>query len=107
MSNLTDYVLFRDSKLASKYHSSSKIPMVTLFEAYLDGKVDIPDMDAFLDGRHDLVKYSITDEHWKFFFTRFIPEVPIHPKAPDGRNMGKPYYTAQYDFRLVPSGRAN
>lgn len=36
-----------------------------------------------------------------------IVEFPKHQpgKAPDGRLMGKPYYTAQYDFRLVPSGR--
>jgi hydroxyquinol 1,2-dioxygenase len=26
-------------------------------------------------------------------------------KAPDGRDMKKPYYTAKYDFRLVPSAR--
>jgi hydroxyquinol 1,2-dioxygenase len=36
-----------------------------------------------------------------------IVEFPKHQpgKAPDGRLMGKPYYTAKYDFRLVPSGR--
>ena len=35
-----------------------------------------------------------------------IVEFPKHPpgKAPDGRSMDKPYYTAKYDFRLVPSG---
>jgi hydroxyquinol 1,2-dioxygenase len=34
-----------------------------------------------------------------------VVEFPRHPpgKAPDGRTLGKPYYTAQYDFRLVPS----
>lgn len=34
-----------------------------------------------------------------------IVEFPQHPpgKAPDGRAMNKPYYTAKYDFRLVPS----
>jgi hydroxyquinol 1,2-dioxygenase len=28
-----------------------------------------------------------------------------HPpgKAPDGRTMGKPFYTAKYDFKLVSS----
>jgi cyclopropane fatty-acyl-phospholipid synthase-like methyltransferase len=93
MTNLADYVLFRDSKLASRYAGSngSTIPMTTLFEAYLDGKVDIPDMDAFLDARHDVVKYSITDDHWKFFFTRFIPEVAIHSKAQDERIVREHY----------------
>ena len=34
-----------------------------------------------------------------------IVAFPKHPpgKAPDGRTMSKPYYTAHYDFRLVPS----
>jgi hydroxyquinol 1,2-dioxygenase len=36
-----------------------------------------------------------------------IVEFPQHPpgKAPDGRSMSKPYYTAKYDFRLVPSAQ--
>ena len=36
-----------------------------------------------------------------------IVEFPKHQagKAPDGRTMNRPYYTAKYDFRLVPSGR--
>ena len=34
-----------------------------------------------------------------------IVDFPKHApgKAPDGRTMDKPYYTAKYDFRLVPS----
>lgn len=36
-----------------------------------------------------------------------IVDFPKHPpgKAPDGRQMDKPFYTAKYDFRLVPSAR--
>jgi hydroxyquinol 1,2-dioxygenase len=35
-----------------------------------------------------------------------VVDFPQQPagKAPDGRAMSKPYYTAKYDFRLVPSG---
>jgi hypothetical protein len=97
MSNLTDYVLFRDSKLASKYSPSSKMPMTKLFEAYLDGKLDIPDMDAFLDARHDVVKYAIVDDHWKFLFTRLIPEVAIHSQAQDERIV-RDHYDRGDDF---------
>jgi hydroxyquinol 1,2-dioxygenase len=34
-----------------------------------------------------------------------VIDFPEHPpgKAPDGRSMSKPYYTAKYDFRLVPT----
>jgi cyclopropane fatty-acyl-phospholipid synthase-like methyltransferase len=99
MTNLADYVLFRDSKLAARYAggAGSKIPMTTLFEAYLDGKVDIPDMDAFLSARADVVKYTITEDHLKFFFTRMIPEVAIHSKAQDERIV-RDHYDRGDDF---------
>src|SRR5579863_3003393 len=77
---LTDYVVFHDHDLGVRY-SDGKIPMTTLFEAYLDGAVDIPDIDVFLDGRADLVNYTLTKHHFEFLFTRFIPEVAIHSKA--------------------------
>jgi cyclopropane fatty-acyl-phospholipid synthase-like methyltransferase len=107
MSNLTDYVLFRDSNLASRYGAGAKVPMTTLFEAYLDGKLDIPDMDAFLDARKDLVSYSLTEDHVKFFFTRFIPEVAIHSKAQDERivrdhyDRGDDFFAAFLGDRMV------
>jgi cyclopropane fatty-acyl-phospholipid synthase-like methyltransferase len=65
--------------------------MTTLFEAYLDGDIDIPDMDAFLDARRDLVNYTLTKHHLHFFLTRFIPEVAIHSKAQDERIVREHY----------------
>ncbi len=100
MANLADYVLFRDSKLAAKYAagSASKIPMSTLYEAYLDGRLDIPDMDAFLDMRKDLVDYALfTEEHLQFFFGRMIPEVAIHSKSQDERIV-RDHYDRGDDF---------
>ncbi len=96
MAHLTDFVVFRDSSLAARY-AHTKMPMTTLFEAYLDGKLDIPDMDAFLDAREDFVKYTITEDHLKFFFTRFIPEVTIHSKTQDERIV-REHYDRGNDF---------
>ncbi len=90
MAKLTDLIVFNDRKLAARY-ASAKIPMDTLFEAYLDGAVDIPDMDAFLDARNDLVNYTLTKKHFEFFFTRMIPEVAIHSKAQDKRIVREHY----------------
>ncbi len=90
MTNLTDFVIFRDSNLAARY-GAGKIPMTTLFEAYLDGDVDIPDIDAFLEARRELVTYTLTKHHAEFFFTRFIPEVAIHSKAQDKRIVREHY----------------
>ena len=91
MTKLTDFVVFHDQKLAARY-ANEPIPMSTLFEAYFDGAVDLPaDLDAFLDARHRLVKYTLTPEHFRFFFTRMIPEVAIHSKAQDERIVREHY----------------
>jgi sphingolipid C9-methyltransferase len=90
VTKLTDYVAFRDPKLAARY-TTSKIPMTTLFEAYLDGDLDIPDVDLLLDARRELVSYSLTKHNFEFFFTRFIPEVAIHSKAQDKRIVREHY----------------
>ena len=90
MTKLTDLIVFNDKQLAARY-ASGKIPMATLLEAYLDGAVDIPDMDAFLDARRDLVNFNLTQKHFEFFFTRMIPEVAIHSKSQDERIVREHY----------------
>jgi cyclopropane fatty-acyl-phospholipid synthase-like methyltransferase len=90
VTKLTDRVVFNDPKLAARY-AAGRIPMTTLFEAYLDGEVDIPDMDAFLESRKDIVTYTLTKHHFEFLFTRFIPEVAIHSKAQDERIVREHY----------------
>ncbi len=93
MTKLTDLVVFHDKQLASRYahDGSEKIPMSTLFEAYLDEAVDIPDMDAFIEARAGLVNYNLTADHVKFFVTRMIPEVAIHSLAQDKRIVREHY----------------
>jgi cyclopropane fatty-acyl-phospholipid synthase-like methyltransferase len=90
LNQLNDLVAFRDPKLAARY-AAGKIPMTTLFEAYLDGDVDIPDIDAFLDARRDLVSYTLTKHNFEFLITRFIPEVAIHSKSQDKRIVREHY----------------
>jgi cyclopropane fatty-acyl-phospholipid synthase-like methyltransferase len=90
VTQLTDFVVFHDKKLQSRY-AGAKMPMSTLFEAYLDGEVDIPDMDAFIEARNALVTYTLTADHVKFFVTRMIPEVAIHSMAQDQRIVREHY----------------
>ena len=90
VSNLTDYVVFNDQKLASRYERG-RIPMTTLFEAYLAGDLDIPDMDAFLDARDGIVTYTLTMDHVKQLFLHLIPEVAIHSKKQDTRIVREHY----------------
>ena len=106
MTQLTDSIVFQDKKLQARY-AAGKIPMTTLFEAYLDGDIDIPDMDAFLDARDGVVTYTLTKHHAEFFFTRFIPEVAIHSKAQDKRivrehyDRGDDFFAAFLGERMV------
>jgi sphingolipid C9-methyltransferase len=90
VTKLTDLIVFHDKQLATRY-AAAKIPMATLLEAYLDGAVDIPNMDAFLDARRDLVNFNLTQKHFEFFFTRMIPEVAIHSKSQDERIVREHY----------------
>jgi sphingolipid C9-methyltransferase len=91
MTKLADYVVFRDPKLEARYAAAGKMPMTTLFEAYLEGDLDIPDMDALLDVRRDIVTYNLTKHNVEFFFTRFIPEAAIHSKSQDERIVREHY----------------
>lgn len=107
MKKLTDFVVFNDPALAAKY-ANQPIPMATLFEAYFDGALDIPgDLDSFLDARHLFVSYTLTPEHFRFFFTRFIPEVAIHSKKQDERivrehyDRGNDFFSAFLGERMV------
>jgi cyclopropane fatty-acyl-phospholipid synthase-like methyltransferase len=96
VTKLTDLVVFHDKDLAARY-ANEKIPMSTLFEAYLDEAVDIPDMDAFIDARNQLVTFNLTMDHVKFLFTRMIPEVAIHSLAQD-RRIVREHYDRGDDF---------
>jgi cyclopropane fatty-acyl-phospholipid synthase-like methyltransferase len=90
VTQLNDLVVYNDKQLAARY-ATRKIPMTTLYEAYLNGQVDIPDMDAFLEARDQLVNYTLTKHHVEFLFSRLIPDVAIHSKKQDERQVREHY----------------
>jgi cyclopropane fatty-acyl-phospholipid synthase-like methyltransferase len=97
MSRLTDYVIFKDHRLAAKY-ADKRIPMATLYEAYFDGDVDIPgDLFGFIRKRDLFVKYTLTWKHLKWAVTNFLPEVAIHSKDQDKRIV-REHYDRGNDF---------
>ena len=94
---LTDYVTFKDRRLAARY-TSERIPISTLYEAYFDGDLDIPgDLHAFLRNRNLFVKYTLTWKHLKWAVTNFLPEVTIHSKDQDKRIV-REHYDRGNDF---------
>lgn len=106
MRAISEFVRFEDGALARRYEGR-KFPMSTLFEAYLDGGVDIPDLDAFLDARKDIVDYSLTFEHIRQFFGRMVPEWTNHSLAQDTRivrenyDRGDDFYAAFLGERML------
>jgi sphingolipid C9-methyltransferase len=93
-----DFLTFEDRTLADKW-SGKKVPMSDLYEAYIDGRVDIPQdkWDAFFAARHDVVAFRLTDGHFKWAVKNFFPEVLIHSKKQDSRIVGE-HYNRGNDF---------
>lgn len=106
MKNLSDFVVFNDSSVARRM-AGQKPAMSTLCEAYLDGALDIPDLEAFFDARAELVDYSLTLEHVKQFVTRMVPEWTLHSLAQDKRivrehyDRGDDFFSAFLGERMV------
>ena len=96
MVQVSDYVVFADKRLKHR-HLDRPMSMEALHEAYLDGSLDIPDMDAFLDARRALVDFQITGGHLRFLVTRMLPEWLIHSKSQDLRIV-RDHYDRGDDF---------
>ncbi|MGM0559064.1 MAG: class I SAM-dependent methyltransferase [Myxococcota bacterium] len=99
MKALSDYVEFRDDSLRRKY-ADRRIPMATLYEAYFDGDVEIPDDEGIydlLENRDLFVKYWLTPKHFQWAVTNFLPEVLIHSKDQDTRIV-REHYDRGNDF---------
>jgi len=92
MTTIHDYVTFADNALAQAW-TGKKVPMSDVYEAYIEGKLDIPSekWNAFWDARNQTMSFRLTDSHVKWAVTNFIPEVFIHSKSQDKRVVGDNY----------------
>lgn len=92
MTTIHDFVTFSDSTL-SRAWAGKKVPMSDVYEAYIEGKLDIPSekWDGFWGARNETMKFSLTESHVKWAFTNFFPEVLIHSKKQDKRVVGDNY----------------
>ena len=96
MNNLTNFVVFKDFSLARRW-AGRRPALSTLCEAYLDGALDIVDLDGFFEARTELADYSLTLQHLKQFVTRMIPEWTLHSRAQD-RRIVREHYDRGDDF---------
>ncbi|HEX2735303.1 MAG TPA: class I SAM-dependent methyltransferase [Polyangiaceae bacterium] len=91
MKRLTDYVVFNDEKLASKY-SDAPIPMSVLYEAYFDGDLDVVgDLEDLLRDREQFVKYTITRQHLQWAVTNYVPDMAAHTRSQDEKLVREMY----------------
>jgi cyclopropane fatty-acyl-phospholipid synthase-like methyltransferase len=95
---VSDFVVFDDAALGRKW-SGKKVPISDVYEAYIDGKLDIPTdkWNDFFATRHETMSFRLTDSHIKWAFTNFLPEVAIHSKAQDSRIVSE-HYNRGNDF---------
>ena len=95
---VSDFVVFEDAVLGRKW-SGKKVPISDVYEAYIDGKLDIPQdkWNDFFATRHETMSFRLTDSHIRWAFTNFLPEVTIHSKAQDSRIVGE-HYNRGNDF---------
>jgi sphingolipid C9-methyltransferase len=90
--DLGDLLKFDDARLARTWRGK-RVPMSDFCEAYVDGRVDIPDesWDALFAARHQLLSFRVTASHVKWALTNFLPEVVLHSRAQDRRIVGDHY----------------
>ena len=98
MATQPETVIVPGPKVGSRYKGSNTVPMATLIEDYIHGRIDIEgDFRDFLRNRTQYVNYKLVADHVKFFLTRFIPEVTIHSKKQDERIVQE-HYARGNDF---------
>lgn len=85
------------AQVQSRY-KGGRVPITTLIEDYIHGRVDIEgDFREFIRRRTEFTSYKLVADHFKFLFTRFIPEVTIHSKKQDERIV-QDHYDRGNDF---------
>jgi cyclopropane fatty-acyl-phospholipid synthase-like methyltransferase len=95
---INDFVTFQDSTLSRKW-AGKKVPISRVYEAYIEGQIDIPaeHWEGLFNSRHHTMSFGLTDTHFKWAITNFLPEVAIHSKGQDSRIVGE-HYNRGNDF---------
>lgn len=96
--NINDFLVFQDQALAREW-AQRRIPISDVYEAYIHGKVDIPQdkWDGFFEHRHETMTFRLTESHFKWALTTFLPEVAVHSRRQDKRIVGD-HYNRGNDF---------
>ncbi len=96
--SVSSLVSFVDPSLSRQW-SGTKVPFSEVYEAYIEGRIDIPEenWEAFFDTRHETTSFRLTRSHIKWALTNFLPEVTVHSKSQDRRIVSE-HYNRGNDF---------
>ncbi|HZV11612.1 MAG TPA: class I SAM-dependent methyltransferase, partial [Candidatus Kapabacteria bacterium] len=93
-----DFITPKTNATRARYTSANTPSFGYFVEDFLNGDVDIKgDFEEFMKLRGGYFKYSLVPHHFKFIFSRFIPEVLIHSKKQDERII-REHYDRGNDF---------
>ena len=82
---ISDFIEVKDPKAGGRYRKT-KAQAGHFVQDYINGKIDI-NMDLFemLGHKDEIFNYDYVWHHYKFFFSRMIPEVVSHSQKQDER----------------------
>lgn len=82
---VSDFIEVKDPKVGGRYRNK-KAQAGHFVQDYINGKIDI-NMDLFemLKHKDEIFNYDYVWHHYKFFFSRMIPEVVSHSQKQDER----------------------
>lgn len=82
---VSDFIEVKDQAVAAHYRDK-KASMGHFVQDYINEKIDInTDLMEMLRHKDELFTYDYVWHHYKFFFSRMVPEVAIHSKSQDER----------------------
>lgn len=91
------YVTFCDKEFEGQW-KGKKIPILVLYDAYFDGKVDIEgDLLEALYDRYSFASFVFTWGHVTYFLGKLIPELLAHTKKQDDEQVTD-HYNRGNDF---------
>ncbi len=93
-----EYIISKTDSVRSRYKEGKKVSFGLFIEDFINGRIEINgNFEEFMESRSQFFDYSLTANHFKFFFSRFIPEVLIHSKKQDERIV-REHYDRGNDF---------
>ncbi len=88
---ISEFVEVKNPRVSSRYNRG-KVAIGNFIEDFIAGKVDLNiDFKEMLAHKDEIFTFNYTAHHWKFFFSRMIPEVVIHSQKQDERIIREHY----------------